>query len=96
MKRCLNIIAGTLDSLAQSPLKARALEAAKKQYLGQTIVAGMNCEQLALSTGRATLFYGRAITADEVIENINSITADGLRAAAERLSYKYCSTLTFE
>ena len=96
VKRCLNIIAGTLDSLAQSPLKARALEAAKKQYLGQTIVAGMNCEQLALSTGRATLFYGRAITADEVIENINSITADGLRAAAERLSYKYCSTLTFE
>lgn len=94
--RCLKLIAGTLDRLAQSPLKTRALEAAKKQYLGQTIVAGVNREQLALSTGRATLFHGRAITADEVIESVNSITAEELRRAAERLEYKSCSILTFE
>lgn len=95
VKRCLKLIFETFDSLASSPMNPKTLQAAKKQYLGQTIVAGENREQLALSTGRATLFYGRAISADEIIERINSITAEQVRTAAERLHPELCSILTF-
>ena len=84
VKRCLKLIFETFDRLASTPLNPKALQASKKQYLGQTIVAGENREQLALSIGRATLFYGHAISANEVIERINSISAEELRSAAER------------
>ena len=95
VKRCLKLIFETFDRLASTPLNPKALQASKKQYLGQTIVAGENREQLALSIGRATLFYGHAISANEVIERINSISAEELRSAAERLRPELCSTLTF-
>lgn len=95
VKKCLKLIFDTLDRLAQTPMNARTLSAAKKQYLGQTIVAGENREQLALSIGRATLFYGKAAPANEIIERINSITAEEMQTAAEKLTRQYCSVLTF-
>lgn len=93
--KCRKLIKNTLDGLASSPLDSRRLEAAKKQYLGQIVVSGENREQLALSTGRATLFYGQVMPDEEVAERIKSITAEQLRIAAERISWPNVSVLTF-
>lgn len=95
VKKCLKLIFDTLDRLAANTNERQTLSAAKKQYLGQTIVAGENREQLALSIGRATLFYGKAAPANEIIERINSITAEEMQTAAEKLTRQYCSVLTF-
>ncbi len=93
--RCVKLIFETLDRLAASPMNRLSLHAAKKQYLGQMIVAGENREQLVLSIGKATLFHGKAITADEIIEQVNSLTAEEIRTAAEHISSANCSILTF-
>ena len=54
--RCIELVNDELQQIATTPLTHRALEAAKKQYLGQLIVASDNNEQMALNNGRATLF----------------------------------------
>lgn len=92
---CRRIIFDILREMAEKPLKPRALAAAKKQYIGQSIVSAENREQLALSIGRATLFNGKVFPADEVLERIMSITPDDICQAAEWLLPEKCSILTF-
>ena len=95
VKACQRIIFDILSRLADSPMKDRTLEAAKKQYIGQTIVAADNREQVATSTGRALLFDNHVAQPDEIVERISSITAEELRMAAERIAPERCSVLTF-
>ena len=52
LTRCRNIVRQTLDRMIDGGLSVRAIEAAKKQYLGQLAVASDNREQVALSLGR--------------------------------------------
>ena len=95
VKPCRRIISDTLTRLADSPMKERTLSAAKKQYIGQTIVAAENREQMALSTGRALLFNGHVATRSEIIDRIMSLTPEHLRMAAEAIVPDRCSILTF-
>lgn len=95
VKPCRRIIFDTLSRLAETPLKPHALEAAKKQYIGQMTVGSDNSEQVAISTGRAMLFNGYVAQAKEIIERINNITPDDIRQAAEYLTPEKCSILTF-
>lgn len=92
--RCRRIAANVIDSMASSPMSPRRLEAAKKQYLGQLIVASENREQAALSAGRATLLYGRVRRPDEVTESVNSVTAADIMEAAAMIASGKCSFLT--
>ncbi|MCM1518584.1 MAG: insulinase family protein [Pseudoflavonifractor sp.] len=93
--RCLRIIKGEIDRLADKGLSPRALAAAKKQYLGQLTVGADNREQLALSTARATLYNGRAMTPGEIAGRIAAVTTDDIREAAAMVAMDRCSTLTF-
>lgn len=95
VKPCRRIIFDTLSRLADTSMKPRALDAAKKQYIGQMIVGSDNSEQLAISTARAMLFNGHAAPAKEIIERVNSIMPDDIRQAAEYLTPDKCSILTF-
>ncbi|WP_290377414.1 M16 family metallopeptidase [Muribaculum intestinale] len=95
VKPCRRIISDTLTHLADSPMKERTLSAAKKQYIGQTIVAAENREQMALSTGRALLFNGHVATRSEIIDRVMSLTPEHLRMAAEAIVPDRCSILTF-
>jgi len=84
-RRCRRLVMNIIDSMARTPLTRRQLERARRQYLGQLIVAGQNSEQLALSAGRAMLVHGRARTPDEIIETVNAITPDDILDAARLL-----------
>lgn len=95
VKPCRRIIFDTLRRMAESPMKERTLAAAKKQYVGQTIVAAENREQMALSTGRALLFNGHVAPQEEIVERIMSLSAENLRMAAEAFAPERCSILTF-
>ncbi|WP_300300696.1 pitrilysin family protein [uncultured Muribaculum sp.] len=95
VKPCRRIISDTLSRMADSPMKERTLAAAKKQYVGQTIVAAENREQMALSTGRALLFNGHVAPQEEIVERIMSLSAENLRMAAEAFAPERCSILTF-
>ena len=95
VKPCRRITFDILSRMAESPMKPSALEAAKKQYIGQMTVGSDNSEQVAISTGRAVLFNGYAAPREEIVERINSITPEDIRRAAEFIAPDKCSILTF-
>ena len=93
-KRCLNLVDRTLDSLASSTMRQRALDAAKKQYAGQLLVGSESLEGTALSMGKSVMHFGTVSTVDEITARIRSVTAEQLRDAAATIAGRY-SRLTF-
>ncbi len=93
-KRCRRLAMQQLERLASKAMSARALEAAKKQYIGQLAVASENREQMALSMGRAMLYHGSVAQPAETIERIRAITPIELLDVATLIAPERCSTLT--
>jgi predicted Zn-dependent peptidase len=92
--RCRQLVERTLHGMAETPMSIRALDAAKKQFIGQINVAGDNFEQTAIGAGRATLFRGRVSSVSETRDAINAVTTEQLRTAAESLFPLSTLTLT--
>lgn len=95
LKKALKLIGNTLDSLAQSPLSARRLDAYKRQYCGQLLVASDNAEFSAMGAGRGLLYYNRVSTLRDNIDCILGVSAEQLQQAAQQLTLDRCSILTF-
>ena len=95
LNRCHRLVINQFESLASKALSAKQLEAAKKQYLGQLIVASENREQAAITTGRSMLYHNHVASADEVLERINAITPEQVRQVAESIANN-TSTLSFK
>lgn len=83
---CRQIVERQIADLAEHPLSERRLSAAKKQYLGQLILADDNRDNRAIAIARATLFRGKALTAGEMTELVRDVSAESLRQAAEKVS----------
>ena len=95
LNRCRRLVMNQLDTLASTSLTTKQIEAAKKQYLGQLIVASENREQAAISTGRAMLYHNHVASSQEVLDKINAITADQVRQVAESIANN-TSVLSFK
>ena len=94
LEKALAIIGRVVAELAGTTLPVRRLDAYKKQYCGQLLVASDNTEAVVLGAGRA-LLYDRCIsTLAQSIDAINAVTAEQLRQAAQQLVMSNCSTLT--
>ena len=94
VRKCLKIIDNEIDRIASGGLKEKALEAAKKQYVGQLLVSSENPESHALSLGKGILNFGQVNTINEIADMIRSVSAEELRSVAESISGK-CSSLIF-
>ncbi len=94
LNRCRRLVINQLDTLASKALTSKQIEAAKKQYLGQLIVASENREQAAITTGRSMLYHNHVASSDEVLDSINAITPEQVRQVAESIA-KNISTLSF-
>ncbi len=92
--RCLDLVWRELSSLISKPLTPRMLAAAKKQYLGQMLVASENLEQMVLSTGRALLMTGKVRTRRDMEQSVEAITLDDVADVAAMLSPDKCSILS--
>lgn len=95
-KKCRNIINRILNRIASGQLSERFLTAAKRQYLGQLTLSADNHENAVLSMARSVLYHGTVSTRSEVIDRINSITAQQITTAAQSLLSNGLSTLTLE
>ena len=94
VRKCLKIIDNEIARIASGGLKEKALEAAKKQYVGQLLVSSENPESHALSLGKGILNFGQVNTINEIADIIRSVSAEELRSVAESISGK-CSSLIF-
>ena len=94
LNRCRRLVMNQLDSLASKSLTSKQIEAAKKQYLGQLIVASENREQAAISTARSMLYHNRVAASQEILERINAITPEQVQQIAQSIA-ENTSTLSF-
>lgn len=81
--RCRRLVARELDRVAQRPLSAAQLAAAKKQIKGQIAVACDNRESFALDFGKTYLHYGREKDPAELFARIDAITAGDIQQVAQ-------------
>lgn len=93
-EKCRKLIFNELDRLGSKEISSVKLEKIKKQHLGQILVASDNREQMALSTARATLYFNKAASSEEISEYVMSVTTSQLLEAAQLIAPQNCSTLT--
>ena len=96
VKSSLHVIERITNRLSQELLPARRLDAYKRQYCGQLVVAADNTEFMAMRAGRGLLYHGAVATIDETISSIQSVTPEDIAQAASYLSADRLSSLTFQ
>ncbi len=84
--RCCDIVRRRIADVAEGYFDRRRLEPAKKQYLGQLVVASENRENSILAAARSLLMRHRVIDPAETVEAIKALTPDDLSLAAKSLS----------
>ena len=85
VKRCIRLVNRELHRIMQTPLSARQLAAAKRQLKGQLTIAADNREQFALDMAKHFLHYGKERSLDQLIAQIDAITAPQLQDVAQQL-----------
>jgi len=95
VRSSLRVIERITSRLSQELLPERRLDAYKRQYCGQLVVAADSTEYLAMSAGRGLLYRGRVATIDDTITRIQEVTPEQIARAAEFLRGDALSSLTF-
>ena len=82
---CLELVECELQKLRQDRLSDRALQIAKKQYLGQITVSMENDENYMLGAARSYMIYDRIDTMETICRKIRSITRTELVEVAREV-----------
>ena len=96
VRSSLRVIERITSRLSQDLLPARRLDAYKKQYCGQLMVAADSTELMAMRAGRGRLYHGQVATIGETIERIQAVTPEEVAQAATYLAADRLSSLTFQ
>lgn len=92
--KCRKIVDNVLDNIASKALSPRQLSAAKKQYIGQQVIASQNAEHLILSAARATLHNLTLRDSRQLALDIDAISIDSIAECAAFLASDNFSSLT--
>ena len=96
VRSSLRVIERITSRLSQDLLPERRLDAYKKQYCGQLVVAADSTEFMAMRAGRGLLYHGKVTTIDETIDHIQAVTPYEIAQAATFLHGSRLSSLTFQ
>ncbi|MBR5725190.1 MAG: insulinase family protein [Muribaculaceae bacterium] len=96
VRSSLKVISRITGRLMSEMLPSRRLDAYKKQYCGQLVVAADNTEFMAMRAGRGMLYHGKVATIDETIAGIQAVTPEEIAQAAAFLRAERLSSLTFQ
>lgn len=96
VRSSLRVIERITSRLSNELLPERRLEAYKKQYCGQLVVAADSSEFMAMRAGRGLLYHGKVASIDETIDRIHAVKPDEIVQAAAFLTSDRLSSLTFK
>ncbi len=94
VRSSLRVIERITHDLASSALPERRLEAAKRQYCGQLLVAADSAEFTAFNAAKSVLYHNTAPNLQAMVDAVMSVTTEQVRQAAERITAPHCSILT--
>ena len=96
LEKCMALIWKELDKFTAEPLSPRVLAAAKKQMVGQLVIASDNAEAQSLTIGKSLLLTGDVTSLERIRTDIEEVTAeDILEVARHILSRDRMSRLVF-
>lgn len=96
MDRCIDIVEKQFRKLMENRMTSLALNAAKKQLIGQISVASDNNESCALDMAKSFLHYGKFNSSEKLFKRIEAITPDMvLDVANEKLEESQLSRLVY-
>ena len=84
-EKCKRIVKKELQRLCDAPLSEKALNAAKRQIIGQIALSYDNFESVAIGMGKRMLHYGRTQTKEQFIARIQALTAEQVWDAAREI-----------
>ncbi len=82
---CSRLVTETIIKVADGYITPRRLERAKKQYLGQLVIASENLENRILGATRQTIQRGHDDNPTKPIEAIRAITTEDIATTAQSL-----------
>ena len=96
VRSSLRVVERITNRLSNELLPERRLDAYKRQYCGQLVVAADSAEFLAMSAGRELLYHGRVSSIDETIGRIQAVTPEQIAQVAHFLEPDKLSSLTYK
>lgn len=93
LRASLDVIDHITALLASDPLPERRLEAAKRQYCGQLVVAADSSEYVAMSVARSLLYHNTVPSLERTAQRIMEVTPAQLQQAAAFITTPHCSTM---
>ena len=96
VSRCRQLVVHQLEELCSTPLSERTLSMAKKQLIGQILIAGDNFESYSIAMGKTYALTGRHRNVNAICQRIQAITApDLMRVAQDVFSPAQLTTLIY-
>ena len=83
--RARKLVVRELQKMAEAPVSARMLERARQQLKGSIMLGLESMSNRMMRLGRVELTFERYFTLDEVMDEIDAVTAEDVRAVAEEL-----------
>ncbi len=84
LKPCLEILSRELTRLVETPLRPEDLSTVKGQLTGTILLSSDQMEVRQESLGRNELVFGRYIPVEEVIKEVQAVTAERVQAFAQQ------------
>lgn len=94
--RCIDLVRRTMSRIHSGSLTPRAIEAARRQYLGQLTIASENRENRALAMGKTYLQLGTVSTPEQMHRTIEQISVNDIAQAATLFNPDNFVTLTLQ
>ncbi len=85
VQRSRQLIVREMHKLAETVVSPRTLERAKQQLKGSVVLGLESMSNRMQRLGRVELTYGREVTIDEVIAEVDAVTAEQVRDVAAEL-----------
>lgn len=84
-EQCIELIHKQMQQLRTTPLSARALSTAKKQFIAQMSISMESNEGYMLGAGKSYLIHNDIDTLEEAYAKVMALTASQITAVAEEV-----------
>ncbi|MBR4782708.1 MAG: insulinase family protein [Bacteroidaceae bacterium] len=97
VERCRSLVHRELETLCSTPLSDRTLQMAKRQLMGQILIAGDNFESYALAMGKVFALTATHRDVDKICQRICDVSAaDLMRVAQDVFDPSLLTTLIYQ
>lgn len=88
IERAIKLVEKELDAVVQAPVGQRELSQAKSQVKGSIMLGLESMSTRMMRLGRHELVYKRYVSLDDVVEQIDAVTADDVQSVAAKMFRK--------